>query len=452
MSRGHLILSAFFFNPQGDHRMSWRHPRAPGREVFGLDYYRGLAEAAERAKLDTIFIADHVAIWDSVESGVAHYANARLEPLTLLSALSAVTRNIGLIATASSSYSEPYNLARTFASLDHLSEGRAAWNVVTSAMDEEALNFGRDGNIEHAHRYDRAAEYLDAVTALWDSWEDEAVLIDRESGYFADPQKVHRIDHAGPHFKVRGPLNVPRPPQGHPLIVQAGSSEAGKDLAAAYADVHFAIIRSIDEGLRYRADINARLAKHGRAPESFKILPGILPIVAGSADEAKERQDFLETLLPERVGIDLLSSWAGIDLSAYPPDGPLPDLPEEGTFNGGRTSLNRVRGLANQNLSIRQIARKLANSGSMPTVAGTATEVADQLEEWFVAGAVDGYNLMFPLLPEDWVNFTETVVPELQRRGLFRTEYEPGTLRDRLGLQRPANRFAAARDAHRAAS
>jgi FMN-dependent oxidoreductase (nitrilotriacetate monooxygenase family) len=452
MSRGHLILSAFFFNPQGDHRMSWRHPRAPGREVFGLDYYRGLAEAAERAKLDAIFIADHVAIWDSVESGVAHYANARLEPLTLLSALSAVTRNIGLIATASSSYSEPYNLARTFASLDHLSEGRAAWNVVTSAMDEEALNFGRDGNIEHAHRYERAAEYLDAVTALWDSWEDEAVLIDRESGYFADPQKVHRIDHAGPHFKVRGPLNVPRPPQGHPLIVQAGSSEAGKDLAAAYADVHFAIIRSIDEGLRYRADINARLAKHGRAPESFKILPGILPIVAGSADEAKERQALLETLLPERVGIDLLSSWAGIDLSAYPPDGPLPDLPEEGTFNGGRTSLNRVRGLANQNLSIRQIARKLANSGSMPTVAGTATEVADQLEEWFVAGAVDGYNLMFPLLPEDWVNFTETVVPELQRRGLFRTEYEPGTLRDRLGLQRPPNRFAAARDAHRAAS
>lgn len=452
MRRRHMILSAFFFNPQGDHRMSWRHPRAPGREVFGLDYYRKLAEAAERAKLDTLFIADHVAIWDSVESGVAHYANARLEPLTLLSALSAVTRHIGLIATASSSYSEPYNLARTFASLDHLSGGRAAWNVVTSAMDEEALNFGRDGNIEHAHRYDRAAEYLDAVTALWDSWEDEAVLLDRESGYFADPGKVHRIDHAGPHFKVRGPLNVPRPPQGHPLIVQAGSSEAGKDLAAAYADVHFAIIRSIDEGLRYRADINARLAKHGRAPESFKILPGILPIVAGSADEAKERQEFLETLLPERVGIDLLSSWAGIDLSAYPPDGPLPELPDESTFNGGRTSLNRVRGLANQNLSIRQIARKLANSGSMPTVAGTAKEVADQLEAWFVAGAVDGYNLMFPLLPDDWVNFTETVVPELQRRGVFRQEYEPGTLRDRLGLSRPPNRFAVARDTHRAAS
>ncbi len=452
MRRRHMILSAFFFNPQGDHRMSWRHPRAPGREIFGLDYYRKLAEAAERAKLDTLFIADHVAIWDSVESGVAHYANARLEPLTLLSALSAVTSHIGLIATASSSYSEPYNLARTFASLDHLSGGRAAWNVVTSAMDEEALNFGRDGNIEHAHRYDRAAEYLDAVTALWDSWEDEAVLLDRESGYFADPDKVHRIDHAGPHFKVRGPLNVPRPPQGHPLIVQAGSSEAGKDLAAAYADVHFAIIRSIDEGLRYRADIDARLAKHGRAPESFKILPGILPIVAGSADEAKERQEFLETLLADKVGIDLLSSWAGIDLSAYPPDGPLPDLPEESTFNGGRTSLSRVRGLANQNLSIRQIARKLANSGSMPTVAGTATEVADQLEAWFVAGAVDGYNLMFPLLPEDWVNFTETVVPELQRRGVFRQEYEPGTLRDRLGLQRPPNRFAVARDAHRAAS
>lgn len=452
MSRRHIILSAFFFNPQGDHRMSWRHPRAPGREVFSLDYYRGLAEAAERAKLDAIFVADHVAIWDSVESGVAHYANARLEPLTLLSALSAVTRHIGLIATASSSYSEPFNLARTFASLDHLSGGRAAWNVVTSAMDEEARNFGRDGNIEHAHRYDRAAEYLDIATALWDSWEDEALLINKESGFYADPQRVHRLDHAGTHFRVRGPLNVPRPPQGHPLIVQAGSSEDGKNLAARYADVHFAIIRSNEEGLRYRTDINARLARYGRAPDSFRILPGILPVVAASAAEAKERQEFLETLMLDRVGIDLLSSWAGIDLSAYPPDGPLPDLPDESTFNGGRTALKRVRDLASGNASIRQIARKLANSGSVPTVAGTAREVADQLEAWFVSGAVDGYNLMFPLLPDDWINFTRDVVPELQRRGLVRREYEPGTLRDRLGLPRPANRFAAARDSHRAAS
>ncbi|WP_379061895.1 LLM class flavin-dependent oxidoreductase [Mesorhizobium sp. UC22_110] len=452
MAHGHIILSAFFFNPQGDHRMSWRHPRAPGREILDFDYYRDLVQAAERAKIDTIFVADHVSIWDSVRSGVAHYANARLEPLTLLAALAGVTRHIGLITTASSSYSEPYNVARFFASLDHISKGRASWNVVTSAMEEEARNFGRDGNIDHALRYERAGEYLDIVKALWDSWEDEALLIDKETGYFADPAKVHAINHKGPHFRVRGPLNVPRPPQGHPLIVQAGSSEDGKNFATAHADAHFAIFSTREDGVRYRKDINERLARHGRHPESFKILPGILPIVAGSKDEALERQEYLQTLLPDQVGIDLLSSWSGLDLSAYPPDGPVPPLPDESTFNGGHTSLNRVRQWAKQNLTLREVARRLSNSGSVPTVAGTPVEIADQLEDWFVAGAADGFNLMFPLLPEDWHAFAENVVPELQRRGLFRTEYEPGTLRDRLGLARPANRFAEQRDNVRAVS
>ena len=452
MAHGHIILSAFFFNPQGDHRMAWRHPRAPGREILDFDYYRELVQAAERAKIDTIFVADHVSIWDSVKSGVAHYANARLEPLTLLAALAGVTRHIGLITTASSSYSEPYNVARFFAPLDHISKGRASWNVVTSAMEEEARNFGRDGNIDHALRYERAAEYLDIVKALWDSWEDEALLIDKETGYFADPAKVHAINHKGPHFRVRGPLNVSRPPQGHPLIVQAGSSEDGKNFATAHADAHFAIFSTKEDGVRYRKDINERLARHGRRPESFKILPGILPIVAGSKDEALERQEYLQTLLPDQVGIDLLSSWSGLDLSAYPPDGPVPPLPDESTFNGGHTSLNRVRQWAKQNLTLREVARRLSNSGSVPTVAGTPVEIADQLEDWFVAGAADGFNLMFPLLPEDWHAFAEKVVPELQRRGLFRTEYEPGTLRDRLGLARPANRFADQRDNARAVS
>jgi FMN-dependent oxidoreductase (nitrilotriacetate monooxygenase family) len=452
LTRRNMILSAFFFNPQGDHRMSWRHPRAPGNEVFDFDFYRDLLQAAERAKLDTLFVADHVAIWDSVKSGVAHYANARLEPLTLLSALAAVTKNIGLITTASSSYSEPYNVARMFASLDHISKGRASWNVVTSAMDEEAQNFGRDGNIEHGNRYERAGEFLDIVKALWDSWEDDAILLDRESGLYADPSKVHKLDHKGKHFSVRGPLNVPRPPQGHPVIVQAGSSEAGKDFATAHADLHFAIVRDKAEGLRYREDINTRLQKFGRRPDEFKILPGVLPIVAASTSEAHERQEYLESLMPIQVGVDLLSSWSGLDLSSVPLDGPLPPLPDEATFNGGHTALNRVRLWASQNLTVEEIARKLANSGAVPTVAGTASQVADQLEDWFVAGAADGYNLMFPLLPEDWLNFTDQVVPELQRRGLFRTEYEPGTFRDRLGLSRPANRFAATEAKLRAAS
>ncbi|MCB8882177.1 LLM class flavin-dependent oxidoreductase [Acidisoma cellulosilytica] len=441
MPNGKMILAAFFYNPQGDHRLSWRHPHAPGREIFDLDYYRRLVGEAERAKIDAIFIADHLGIWDNYDSGVAHYANARLEPISLVSALAAVTKDIGFMVTASTSYSEPYNIARTFSSLDHISQGRIGWNVVTSALTEEAQNFGLDGNIDHARRYDRAAEFLDVTKALWDSWEDGAVLIDKSSGYFADPAKVHYLHHKGEHFRVKGPLNVPRSPQGYPVIVQAGSSEAGKNLAALHADIQFAVIRNLEQGLAYRRDMNERLARQGRTPESFRLLPGILPIVASSKDEALEKQAALESLMIDRVGIDLLSSWAGVDLSTFPLDGPIPALPDLESFNGWRTWLKLIQEESNKGLSIRQLARKIANTGSVSMVAGTAAHIADQMEEWFVAGAADGYNLMFPLLPDDWMNFMQQVVPELQKRGLFRTEYETGTLRDRLGLARPENSF-----------
>jgi FMN-dependent oxidoreductase (nitrilotriacetate monooxygenase family) len=434
-----MILSGFFFNPQGDHRMSWRHPAAPDREIFGLHYFRELADAAERAKLDAIFLADHVAIWDSYESNVAHYANARLEPLTLLSALAAVTKDIGLIATASASYTEPYNLARTFASLDHISNGRAAWNVVTSGMNEEAMNFGRDGNIEHAFRYERAAEFLETAKALWDSIEDEALLFDKQSGFFANPALVHRIDHQGKHFKVRGPLNVPRPPQGYPVIVQAGSSGDGKDLAAKHAEINFSLARSIEEGKKNRTEFDDRLAQYGRTSGSLKILPGILPIVAASFSEAEEKRDFLESLTPPRLAIDLVSSWVGMDLSGYPVDGPVPELPDESTFDGQRTNLVRVKTMAAQGMTIRQIASQVAKAGTAPMMAGTPKQIADEMEAWFTEGAADGFNLMFPVLPEDWMNFCRDVVPELQRRGLVQTEYKPGTLRDKLGLKRPLN-------------
>ncbi|WP_413989131.1 LLM class flavin-dependent oxidoreductase [Labrys okinawensis] len=447
MPRRNMILAAFFYNPQGDHRLSWRHPSAPRHEIFGLDYYRRLAEAAERAKLDTIFIADHLGVWNRFGSGLAHYANPRLEPLSLVSALSAVTKDIGFLVTASSSYTEPFNTARMFASIDHISNGRVGWNVVTTALEEEAVNFGRDSNIEHALRYERAAEFLEVTKALWDSWEDDALVIDKTSGLFANDEQIHYLNHHGKHFKVRGPLNIPRPPQGYPVIVQAGSSDAGRNLAAGHAEVHFAILRNEAQGLAYRADINERMAKFGRTPDSLKLLWGVLPIVAGSASEAEEKQEYLETLMLDAVAVDLLSSWAGVDLSVYPLDGPIPDLPDVGTFNGWRTWLALVKDDANKGLSIRQLARKIANTGSVPLVAGTPSQVADQLEAWFISGAADGYNLMFPLLPEDWMNFMQTVVPELQRRGLFRTEYEPGTLRDRLGLARPRNSFAAARGA-----
>ena len=301
MARNPMILTAFFFNPQGDHRMSWRDPHAPRMEIFDLDYYKQLALAAESARMDALFVADHVAMWDTYESNIKHYANARLEPITLLAALAAVTDHIGLIATASASYSEPYNLARAFASLGHISRGRMGWNVVTSAMNEEAMNFGRDANIEHAYRYERAAEFLETAKALWDSLEDGAELIDKTTGVFADPRLVHRINHVGKHFRVRGPLNVPRPPQGYPLIVQAGSSDDGKNLASEHADVNFALVRSIADGQQYRSDFNERLERAGRRPGDLKVLPGILPIVARSASEAQEKREIGRASCRERV-------------------------------------------------------------------------------------------------------------------------------------------------------
>ena len=437
-----MILSAFYFNPQGDHRVAWRHPDAPGAEVMDLAYYQRLVATAEAAKLDLFFVADEVAIWDQLPSGIAHYANVRLEMFTLLAALAATSRDIGLIGTASTTYNEPYHLARKFASLDFISHGRASWNIVTSAMDEEALNFGRDAQLEHDNRYARAKESVEVCKALWDSWEDGALLIDKASGTFADAAKVHHLDHAGANYKVRGPLNLPRPPQGYPVLVQAGSSNAGKNLAAEHADLHFAIFRTLDEGRRYRADLNERLATFGRAPEDLKILPGLQPVVADSAEEAAERDEQLKALLLDKVAVDLLSYWTRTDLSRYPIDGPLPDLPDEAGFASGHTKLGLIREHAKSGATIREIGRTMAHSGSVASVAGTARDVADRLEEWFVEGAADGFNLMFPLLPSGLADFAEKVVPELQRRGVFHQDYAPGSLRDRLGLKRPPNRFA----------
>lgn len=439
--RDPLILAAFFFNPQGDHRMSWRHPEAPGREVFGLPFYRDLAETAERGRLDLVFAADHVAMWDGYESGLAHYANARLEPVTLLAALAATTRHIGLLPTISASYSEPYNVARMLASLDHISGGRFGWNVVTSGMAEEGLNFGGGGPIDHALRYDRAAEFVAVVKALWDSVEDEALMLDRGSGRFADPARIHRIDHAGRHFTVRGPLNVPRSPQGHPVIFQAGSSEHGRAFAAAQADVNFAILRSPEEGRRYRQDFDARLVRAGRRPSDMKVLAGVLPFVAASRAEAEDRRAALEDLMPEALAVDLASSWSGVDLSGHRLDGPLPPLPDPATYDG-QSSLARVAAYAAEGLTIREVARRIAGAQTAPVLAGTARDVADALEAWHAAGAADGFALMFPILPGDLARFVDGVVPELRRRGLVRPDYGPGTLRDRLGLPRPPNRFA----------
>ncbi|PLN90611.1 LLM class flavin-dependent oxidoreductase [Klebsiella quasipneumoniae] len=343
MSNRHMILNLFFYNPQGDYRFSWRHPDAPEADIFTLDYYASLARKAEAATLDAIFVADHIAVWDTVPSGLSHYANARLEPLTLLSALAAVTEHIGLMATASTSYNEPYNLARYFASLDFLSNGRASWNVVTSWLEEEAANFGLEQLPRHGTRYQRANEFIDVVTRLWDSWEDGAAIFDKARGVFADADKVHHLDYQGEYFRVRGPLNVPRPPQGHPLLVQAGSSEAGKALAAAWSDMHFVFIHSVAEGLAYREEMNQRLRQHGRDPAHFKIIAGVLPVVVNAGEEKAARQQLNEQLMSDQMAIDLLSSYLRMDLSALPRDQPLPPLPNEESFDGIRTALKLIR-------------------------------------------------------------------------------------------------------------
>jgi FMN-dependent oxidoreductase (nitrilotriacetate monooxygenase family) len=303
------------------------------------------------------------------------------------------------------------------------------------------MNFGLGGNIDHGSRYERAGEFIEVVKALWDSVEDDALLLDRETGFFANPEAIHRLDHAGRYLKVRGPLNVPRPPQGHPVIIQAGSSNDGKTLAAKHADLHFAVSRGIEEAQRYRRDFDARLIAAGREPADLRILPGIQPIVGSSRAEAKEKEDFLQTLVPDQIGVDLVTTWSGVDVSAFPIDGPLPPLPDPESYDGQRSNLERIRAYADQGLSIREVAGRLINSGTVPSFIGTPKDIADLMEAWATSGAADGFNLMFPLLPEDMVQFTTLVVPELQRRGLAQAAYTEGTLRDRLGLKKPVNGF-----------
>lgn len=442
-----MILAGFFFNPQGNHRISWRHENAPSQEVYSLEFYKNLAKEAERAKLDFIFVADHLAVWNAANSSIRHYANPRLEPITLLSALAAVTKDIGLVSTVSTSYSEPYNIARIFASLDHLSEGRAAINLVTSAMAEEAQNYGHGDVFAHRDRYARAEEFLHVLQKLWDSWEDDAIVFDRSTGDFARESKVHHLDHKGRFFQVRGPLNVPRPPQGQLPIFQAGSSEDGKSFASRNVDVQFVSLRTIEDGLKYRQDIASRLKTAGRDLESLRILHGVQPILATSRAEAEDRFAQLQGLQPDRLSIDLLSTWSGVDLTGVDQSGPMPPLPEPVDYKGVQTTLERVRHHAQKGLSVIEIARSMSAGGEMHFVGGTAQDIADELENWFASGAVDGFNLMFPHLPGDWTDFTTKVVPELQRRNLFQTEYAPGRLRQRLGLQPVPNIFDQARNA-----
>ncbi|MBY3272846.1 LLM class flavin-dependent oxidoreductase [Rhizobium laguerreae] len=426
----------------GHHVAAWRHPQASVGTDFE-DYFE-LAKLAEAAKFDAIFFADGVAarLKDvEVASRKAHSGVYPFEPITLLSALSSVTSNIGLIATASTSFSDPYNLARQFGSLDRLSGGRAGWNLVTSSDPEAAYNFGHEAQILHADRYDRAEEFADVVLGLWDSWDDDAFIRDRESGRYFDPERLHRLDHKGRHFKVRGPLNIPRSPQGRPVLVQAGASGPGKELAARTAEAIFAAHITLDEAKSFYADVKGKLGTYGRSADDLKILPGIFPVVGRSETEAQEKLEALQELIQPQVGLNLLSQLSGVDLSAYPLDGPIPsDLP---VTNAGKSRQELVLDLARrENLTIRQLYLRIAGARGHWQVVGTPSQIADVMEERFENYGADGFNIMAPIMPGGLADFIELVVPELRRRGLFRTEYEGTTLRENLGLKRPVNRFA----------
>jgi FMN-dependent oxidoreductase (nitrilotriacetate monooxygenase family) len=439
MSR-RLHLGAFM-RPATIHTGAWRYPGAFADANFNFAHLKRFAQTLERGCFDAFFMADHLAVLNMpVEALKRSHTSTSFEPLTLLSALAAVTERIGLIATASTTFEEPYHVARRFASLDHLSNGRAGWNLVTTANPDAALNFGLDEHVDHAERYERGREFFDVVTGLWDSWADDAFIRDVESGIFFDPAKLHVLGHKGDSLSVRGPLNIARPVQGWPVIVQAGSSEAGRQIAAETAEAVFTAPRTLVDGKRFYADIKGRMQKLGRDPSHLKILPAAFVVVGDTLEEAAETRARLDTFVHYDSGIASLSIALGHDVSGFDPDGPLPEIPET---NASKSSRQRVLDWASEEqLTIRQLARRIGGYSGLEMV-GTAHSIADQMEQWLVEEGSDGFNVMFPYLPGGLDDFVDKVVPELQRRGIFRREYEGATLREHLGLPRPVNRFFA---------
>jgi FMN-dependent oxidoreductase (nitrilotriacetate monooxygenase family) len=431
----HLNL---FVSPVGHHEAAWRHPDTDVNQMLDFSFFQRLAAKAEAAKLDSIFLADRVA---TSRSAVQYGAIGGYEPLTLLSALAVVTKRIGLIATVSTSFNEPFNLARRFASLDHLSGGRAGWNIITSGTDAEARNFNLDQIPEHAARYERAREFLDIATRLWDSWEDGALIRNKETGIYADPAKVHELNHKGEFFSVKGPLNVPRSPQGRPLLVQAGSSQDGRQFAAKHAEAIFTAQQTFESARSFYEDIKQRAMRLGRNSEHVVILPGICPIIGRTEEEAKEKEEKLVELSNPEYSLIMLSNHIGFDLTGYPLDGPMPQLPVQ-EVRGHQSRTKLIVELAHrENLTLRQLLRQLAGGRGHQTITGTPTQIADTLEHWFLSGAADGFNIMPQLMAGGLEDFLELVVPELQHRGLFRTEYTGSTLRDHYGLPYPDNSF-----------
>ncbi len=430
-----------FIRPSGHHIASWRHPNAHADAGVNFERFVHMAKVAERGLFDMLFSADTNSAWTTVGPGLhrQHYVTW-LEPFTLLSALAGHTKDIGLVCTQSTSFDQPYNVARRFAALDHISGGRAGWNVVTTGNDLAALNYNQTAHLPKSERYKIAREFVDVVRGLWDSWDDDAFVRERETSLFFDPDKMHVLDHMGTYFQVKGPLNVARSPQGHPVVVQAGASDDGMDLAAATADVVFGASQSIDIARSFYSRLKGRLGRNGREPDDLKILPGLSVTVAPTLQEAQDKHEELQELIHPDVGLALLSRRIGHDVTGMDPDAPMPDLganDEVGTRSGQMFDLAR-----RENMTLRQLYKHFSAARGHMMVVGTPAMVADAMQEWFETGACDGFNVLPPMFPDDLEAFVDLVVPELQRRGLFRKRYEGRTLRDRLGLKAPESRYA----------
>ncbi|GGG65339.1 LLM class flavin-dependent oxidoreductase [Paenibacillus radicis (ex Gao et al. 2016)] len=436
-SRKNMALGVFLLGA-GHHAAAWRHQEANARGNIDFRQLVQLAQTAERGKLDMVFIADALAVGRSLSS-IEHNVGGALEPFSLLSALAAVTEQIGLVATSSTTYNEPFHTARKLATLDHISDGRSGWNIVTTGTEAEAHNFGRETNLAHELRYERAGEFVKVVKELWDSWEDTALLADKASGIYADLDKVREIDYKSDWFTVKGPLDVPRPPQGYPVLIQAGSSPAGQAFAASIAEVVFTAQQTIEEAKHFYQSVKGQLASFGRAEHGLLIMPGISPILGATEQEAREKQQELDALVLPHVAVAQLSGLLNFNLASYDLDGPLPSIPlPEASTSGVISRIKMLVSLAEkEELTIRQLSQRVIGARGHKTFVGTAVQLADLMEEWFRQGACDGFNLMPPLLPSGLDEFVDEVVPELQKRGLFRTQYSGTTLRDHLGLSSP---------------